>query len=690
MAPDPLRYYRIEARELLGGLSQGVLDLEKGGFNRELITKLLRFAHTLKGASRVVKQNAVAERAHALEDALAPYREGPGPVAREHIAQLLANVDAISALLAALSGLEAPVVSNQETPRPALAEESLATVRVELKEMDLLLEGFTETRSQFAALHANLDMLKQARQLADQILYRLSATRSQENNGYSNLGSLARLRPTVEELQGVVSHTRRDLEIRLEKIESELTALSDLTRQLRLLPAGQVFGLLERAVRDAAQSLKRRVRFEISGGETRLDAHVLFDLRDALLHVVRNAVAHGIEPEAERAAAGKTPEGLVQVRVERRGNRAAFICKDDGRGVDVAAVRNAAVKKGRLTTAQSASLPWDELVRLLLGGGLSTSTTVTDVSGRGIGMDVVRDTVSKLKGEVRIQSEPGRGTSVELLVPVSLASMNSIVVRSGPTLASIPRDSVLRTLRVTSVEIARSADGESLSFEGHSLPFLPLSQLLDPNTHGETKSAAHSVVVIQSEGDLVALGVDGVVGANTIIMRPLPPYIEAHPAIAGISLDIHGSPQLVLDPMGIVRAARVPRVLAAPVAIQTAKPILVVDDSLTTRMLEQTILESAGFTVELATSAEEALDKARERDYGLFLVDVEMPGMDGFEFVARTRKDPKMGLIPAILVTSRNAPEDQKRGYEMGASAYIVKGDFDQGNLLKTIRQLLG
>jgi two-component system chemotaxis sensor kinase CheA len=346
--------------------------------------------------------------------------------------------------------------------------------------------------------------------------------------------------------------------------------------------------------------------------------------------------------------------------------------------------------------AEAKSLPADQVIALLgsVGAsGLTTSSDVTELSGRGVGLDVVRATLSRLKGEMSIRSEPGRGTTVEAQVPVSIASLQGLVVEAAGVRVAIPLDAVRQTLRVRDTEVARSAEGDSILHAGKVIPFLPLERMLrrsESTGPNSGNSGIWSAVVVQSGDRRIAVGVDRLLGTANIVMRALPGVVEADPVVAGASLDAEGNPQFVLDPVGLVATAEHSRGAAAEEAAPQRAPVLVIDDSLTTRMLEQSILESAGYQVELAVSAEEALTKTRDRRYSLFIVDVEMPGMDGFEFVTQTRADAALRDIPAILVTSRDAVEDRRRGEQAGASAYIVKGEFDQGQLLQTIRTLIG
>ena len=712
MAKDPYQYFRVEARELVDGLTLGVLQIEKGTSAPASadVARLLRLAHTLKGAARVVKQPGIAEMAHAVEGILMTHREAELPLSKEQGSELLRLLDEISSLLADISSHapardeSAQMLERAAGPARPPAEEPLETLRVEIKEMDSLLHTVTEAGVQLGAVRKGVGAADGLRDLTSLLLDLLAARPGENRAGAaaSGMADMARARSLAEELLSRLDHFQRSLAVNLERVDGAFNEMRDVAHRLCLIPAQTVFASLDRSVRDAAQTLGKRVAFEASGGEVRLEANMLASLRDALMHVVRNAVAHGVETEAERAELGKPPIGHVRLEVLRRGSRVAFVCTDDGRGIDVEAVRSSAVARGLVPAAAAKSLPAEQVIALLgsVGsGGLTTSNDVTELSGRGIGLDVVRAILSRLKGEMSIRTEPGCGARVEVQVPVSIAALQGLVVEAAGARVAIPLDAVRQTLRVRDAEVARSAEGDSILHAGKVIPFLPLDAMLrrsgvaSLNSGNRGNPGICSAVVVQAGGRCVALGVDRLLGAANIVMHALPSVVEADPVVAGASLDAESNPQLVLDPAGLVAAVergRTETFNAAAEAEPQRAPILVIDDSLTTRMLEQSILESAGYQVELAVSAEEALTKAHDHRYSLFIVDIEMPGMDGFEFVTQTRSEAALRDIPAILVTSRDAVEDRQRGQQVGANAYIVKGEFDQGQLLQTIRTLIG
>jgi two-component system chemotaxis sensor kinase CheA len=680
MAADPYRYFRIEGCELADQLAKGALDLEKDARSLDLVPRLLRLAHTLKGAARVVKQTEIADFAHSIEDALAEFRDGDERLPRQRIDTVLKLVDSITE---SLSRLAPAAEAERDTGARAPLEEPFRTVRAEISEMDALLDGMAEAHVRLASMRGSMASLERVRHLAELLDEQLGSGRSGRPGGE---GVSAKQRSLAEELRRLVVSVERGIARGVDHVDRELRQLRDTAERLRLLPAVAVFNAVERTARDAAQALGRRVTFVGKGGDVRLDAHVLGAVQGALIQVVRNAVAHGIEPEAERVAAGKPAEGCVSLDVIRRGDWVAFVCRDDGRGVDLEAVRRAARRKG-VPPGETERSDSEALLRRLLEGGITTSRDVTEVSGRGIGLDVVRETANRLGGEVVVRTEAGRGTTLELVVPVSLASLDAVVVEAGGQTVAIPLDAVRGTLRVSDAEVARTSGGDTICFDGEPIPFVPLAIALRDGRGGVAAPRSGSAVVVASGGQMAGFAVTRLVGTLNVIQRPLPSLTPVDPVVAGASLDRDGKPQLVLAPEALVLAARRAHALPA-VAAPSCDPILVVDDSLTTRMLEESILESAGYQVALAVSGEEALEKARQQRYRLILVDVEMPGMDGFSFIEQLRADPTLRDVPTILVTSRSSPVDRQRGEAVGADAYVTKGDFDQNQLLAHIRRL--
>lgn len=683
MARDRFRYFRIEARELLEHLGRGVLELEKSP-PADLVPRLLRLAHTLKGAARVVRQQDVADRAHAVEDVLAALRESAAPAPRDGIDHLLRLLDDIGDRVATLTPLPAPGAGSPGGGEP---EEVFRAFRPETHEMDGLLDTMSEAQGQVAALHPLVNRVERARHLAGLVLDQLDSPGLSDGRP-GDRAMNRRARSVAEELHTVMSALERELGDRVDHIGREMREARSAAERLRLVPASAVFTLLERTARDAAQALGKRVVFEGRGGDVRLDAQVLGAVQKALVQVVRNAVAHGIEPPADRTAREKAPEGRVTIDVVRRGRSVVFSCTDDGCGIDLDAIRRAARLKN-LSPAAAEMSTVDDVLALLLKGGISTSGTVTDVSGRGIGLDVVREVAERLGGDVAVRTGAQRGTTIDLVVPLSLSSFAGVLVEALGVTAVVPLDAVRGILRLTPEAVVRMAHAQSMVHDGQAIPLGSLARALVRDVSPMRTSGPSSVLVVRGRSSTAAFSVDRVVGVADVVFRPLPDLAPAAPFVVGAAMGAEGAPQLVLDPDALVAGAE--RFVSADDAPAAARPaVLVVDDSLTTRMLEQSILESAGYMVDLAVSGEEALEKARDRRYALFLVDVEMPGMDGFTFIERARADPALRDIPPILVTSRSAPDDRRRGEKAGARAYVTKSEFDQNALLEHIRRLVG
>jgi two-component system chemotaxis sensor kinase CheA len=631
MAKDPYRYFRIEAQELLEALAHGLLLLDKQA-DPELLRVVLRHAHTFKGASRVVKRGDIGDLAHALEDLLAPHGDDGG-VPKAAIDGALALLDRIRLLVASLGA--APKVA---TPKHEASPGH--SIRVEVRDLDALLESASEALSAAAALRREAG--------------RLGAHAIAEGAG--------RVHGEVDELRAIAS-------------------------QLRLVSAQSLMDDLEQVVRDAARALDKQVDVHARGAETHLDAHTLAGVGKALVHIVRNCVAHGIEAPDVRARAGKAVAGRIDVAFERRGQRVSISCRDDGAGLDVESVRRAALERGLISAEAAREMDARALTRVLFDSGVTTRRSVDDVSGRGLGLEAVRHMVTALGGDVRLDSDTGRGTTVEIVVPLSLSSLQALTIEVDDAALLIPLDSVRCTLRVAQHEISRDDQGERIVFEGAVIPFLPVRRALERPPR--PRRPVESVAVIEAGGQLAAIGVDRFGAARSVVVRSIPAHAAVDPIIAGAAFADDGMPVLMLAPPVLIRCANDGHASGDEPSAPSTAPVLVIDDSLTTRMLEQSILESAGYEVDLAVSGEDGLIKARARRYGVFIVDVEMPGMNGFEFIETVQRDPELRDTPSILVTSRDDPKDIERGKRAGARAYIVKSAFDQADLLTSVGRLM-
>lgn len=659
---DPYRYFRIEATELVGQLEHAVLELERAP-DHDKLARLLRLAHTLKGAARIVKHTALAGLAHALEDALAPLRETDGVGA---LTAADALIDQIASEVAELAGAPSTQVIPVEPEPGAQRPEAAHTAPGTAQPAEAPASPAAAERASDTAALPRVDP-----GLLDHLLGELGELHAQ-------LATFLAARPDASEL--VV-------------LDRGLRSVRRQAEQLRLLPVGTVLGSLERTARDAAHATGKQARFLSAGGDVRVDARVLTGLHGALVQLVRNAVVHGIEPPADRLAAGKPALGTVALDVRMHGDHVVVCCEDDGRGIDFAAVRDAAIARGQLDPGAAP----DALIQLLLRGGVSTARGITPLAGRGIGLDVVSDAARVLGGEVRVRSTPGAGTAITIEAPCAVISVACVSVLAGDHTVAIPQSAVRRVMTVTREDLAAGSIVEPTARDdarfrvradragtsphgGVTCPLGSLSRIL-----GGMPGNATSAVVLGDGEQWAAVAIDRVIGLSHMVVRPLAESIPVSALVRGVALDDAGVARPVLDPAELIAAVTRAPIVAAPAPARPA-PILVIDDSLTTRTLEQSMLEAAGYEVDVADSAERGLVCAAQRRYGLYLVDVEMPGLDGFGFVSAIRA---RSQTPAVLVTSRDSPEDRRRGDEVGAQGYLIKGALDQHELLSLVARLL-
>jgi two-component system chemotaxis sensor kinase CheA len=444
---------------------------------------------------------------------------------------------------------------------------------------------------------------------------------------------------------------------------------------MRTLPFGTITGSYPRAVRDLACAQDKRARLELEGSDTQLDRVILEGLSESIAHLLRNAVAHGIETAEERERAGKPADGRVVLRAEPRGTMVAVEVADDGRGVAPEVVPGA---------ADSGSL-----ASVLSQPGFSTALSVTDVAGRGMGLDAVRTHVESFGGSFDVQSEAGQGTVVTLLLPYSVALMRVLLIDRGGQLFALPLSSIQE---VTAIERTLALAGaEAIEVHGRATPLCDLAELLAADV--PPLGPAPRAVVVCSAGARQAVACERIVGQQEVVLKSLGKLLAGVPGYLGGAILDSGTVAPVLDPAfltrSIGRATRVvrPEREVSPVA---APKVLVVDDQFTVRELQRSILEAAGYRVSTAREGRDACTQlATDPEIELVLTDIDMPEMDGIELLASIRRDPRRATLPVVVLTSKVSESDRQRGGEAGANAYIAKDEFDQRTLLDTVERLL-
>ena len=741
LAARLLATFVAELDEQVRTLNAELLALESTPEDRERLQSVFRVAHTLKGAARAANVPVVEDVCHRLESLLADARDRRKALDPASFATLYAAADALAdagrrlrageslddsplAELAAClrrgewPGRAAPTsvvpptspssaATRQADPTPPLSQPAVSSaastsaddqVRIPSEKLDALLatagqllvgvQRAEETREQIADLQE-----VSARVAAEWRRHdgRIRETLERAGVPREVMSAVAGLDSDIQQL---VRDTTRIAQRTAQESRTLNLLSNDVMERVRLLrmrPLSEAFETLPRAVRDVAAATGKEVELQLDGGEIEADRVILDALRESLLHLARNAVDHGIEMPDERLRRGKPRQGTVQVRAGVRGDQLQVRITDDGRGLDLRAIRSRLTSLGRDVPADDASL-----VQVLFEGGFSTRRDATEISGRGVGLDVVRVTMARVRGTVDVTWTEGEGTTFTLLAPLTLATVRAMLVGVGSQVMAIPTGVVERLMRLSPDEVRRIDGQHVLATPDGPVPLATLARLLGPPLP-ERAIEGHLLVVLLAVGRRRAgVVVDELFSEEELVIRPLERLRRPISRLTGAALLPNGRVALVVNPSALVRwgamrdATTALQLSAepAPKARPARRRILVVDDSLTTRTLEQSVLEAAGYEVLTAVDGSDAWRVLQERGADLVVSDIEMPRMDGFALTEAIRKS-RLSSLPVVLVTSLESPEHQARGLEVGADAYIVKSSFDQASLLETIRQLL-
>jgi two-component system chemotaxis sensor kinase CheA len=648
-----LEVFREEATERVDRMVETLLAIETGRAGEDAVDSLFRDAHSIKGSAGMVGIEEVRAIAHKMEDALEAARAS-GEFSPDLTDPMLRATDALRHAVAGDSDLtstalqelsatiearrDAPAESDPRPPAKTATQGSgdgpptgeRRSMRMSAAKVDRLLEAVGET-----ALHSR------------------------------------RLDHLVTGNDGEPDHER--IERELGHGELLFNELQDSVIQMRTLPLSSITTPFPRAVRDLAAAHDKQVELEITGAETQLDRVILDGISESITHLLRNAVAHGVEPPEERELAGKPASGRVELRADQRGSLVAIQVADDGRGVASELVEQAG-EAGALADT-------------LAQAGFSTAEEVTDVAGRGVGLDAVKAHVESLGGRLEVHSAAGQGTAVTMLLPLTLALLRVLVVERGGQRFGLPLSSVEEVLVVDS----RTSLGgrEAIEVRGRSVPLADLGQVLGAAAR-ELGTRPQAVIVLSS-GRRVAALCDAIVEEQEAVIKSLGPLLADVPGYLGAAIMDDGGVALILDPAFLTKRLPDGGPAVTPPASESAQSrVLVVDDQFTVRELQRSILEAAGYSVETARDGREALAKVTgEPDIELVVTDVEMPELDGIELLGRIRNNTDTASLPVVVVTSRGGEEARRRGLDAGADAYIVKDEFDQRALLETVDRLL-
>jgi two-component system chemotaxis sensor kinase CheA len=741
-----------ELEEHVRAFNQDLLALEKSPPAHEQAERyktLFRTAHSLKGAARSVNVQLIEGACHRLEEILSGVRDRHTVIGAELFSLLFATVDAIeeagmrlreqqdladAPLAALLPRLESAASGTTPLPRestsapvkhpvvePALdAPVGSGSVRVPAEKLDSLLSSVGEllvvrrrVATHVGELAALMDFVDQWRSEWKRV-ERVVTKEPSAHGGASTMsrGSRAGVAATFDSTRATAAakNARKVLDRngdhleyldeKLSELSSELIGdsrlleqvsrpLDDEVRRVRMLPFSEACAGLDRMVRDLAQAKEKEVEFVIEGGSVEMDRSILEGLKDPLRHLVRNAIDHGVELPSDRRKVNKRQSARIKVSASLRGAQVEVNVEDDGRGLDLEAIRMQA-RRRKLDEPPEER----DLAHLIFQPGFSTASIITDVSGRGVGLDVVKNRVESLHGTVDLSFTAGKGTRFTLNVPLTLTTLRAVLVTAAGQTYAFAGTNVHKMVQVKADDIRTVAGREVLSLGGTPIPLASLAASLNPASSAESSSEYIPVIILSAGTSRMAFSVDELLTEQEILIKNLGARIRRTPLVVGATLLPSGHIALVLNAANLIRSAlqggAAPRRTATKEAEAVVKKrLLVVEDSVTTRTLMKSILEASGYDVATAVDGRAGWQYLQNHDTDLIVSDVDMPHMDGFELAAMVRASKKWQTLPVVLVTARETEVDQKRGIEVGADAYLVKSDFDQRKLLETITQLL-
>jgi two-component system, chemotaxis family, sensor kinase CheA len=670
-----------EAEEHLASLQSGLLVLEKNPTRTELLHELLRNAHTLKGSARMVGLADISAITHLMEEQLKGMEEGSRGVDAAAIDLLLKGTDAVALITSAVSKGEPPPLDVarfvaeyergevgdavlEESPEPASERQGSGTVRADVKTLDAVVNLIGELIINKKRLEAKLQRLKE-----------ISAGCAPDSavllNGF-----------------------RCDLEQDVLYLDYLIQELQEKGMRLRMLPLKSITEGLERMVRDLSQQLEKEVKLEVVGAGIEMDRLLLEELKPMLIHLLTNAVCHGIETPKERLATGKSQSGTVRITARHEGSSVLIEVRDDGRGMDPARLKAAALARGVLDQREAETLRDEEALYLTLRPGFSTAEIVTDVAGRGVGMDVVKKNVERVKGNLTMESGLGSGSAITLQLPLTLSVLEALLVESAGESLAVPINYVQELLKVREHEIETLGGREVIKVRGATTPLYSLAAILGLPQRSGRAAGKVTAVVLKLCDQRVAVLVDRHLENSEVVVKGLGKQFRQVRFLFGATIMGDGNPALILNVPDLFAAcsgAEQPALCRArPEGEQESRRVLVVDDSITTRTMEQSILTTHGYRVDTAVCGEDALEKAAQSRYDLVISDVEMPGITGFELARRLRQTESCREVPIIIVSSLATDAHKRQALESGAQAYIVKGAFDQELLLETVQMLIG
>lgn len=751
--------FRLEAEEHLKAMSELFLKLEKKLEPREesaAVQELFRHAHSLKGAARAVNMEAAEEVCQVLESICVLWKErsltpgaadfdlfhrsidvlqelagfvesGNGGEESSQSGELLKRLKLIEQRKLAIGddGTREPPGKREESDRAeahwkgALPSTGKETLRVPIERLEkiflgveelgsiksgtvgigqsleLIAASFDEWERHWSAVRWRLNAMKPSAKLPTRLTFEVA-------DGMKATAAADFLEWNSQFMRHIQERTRavlRAVKSHHHSLARRLDHLAAQTSTILMLPASTLIDLFPRIARDLAREQGKELEMVVSGGELEIDKRILDEIKEVLIHLIRNAVDHGVELPEVRRAQRKPEKATLSISVRQKGGRKVELSiSDDGPGIDVEKVKHAAVKRNKISAETAEKLGHAEALDLIFKPEVSTRQVVTEISGRGLGLAIAREKTERLGGSLNVQSERGKGTKFAIVIPAVISRFRAVLISSGERLFGLPIGSVESVQRVRKDEIMLIRRREAVVVNDELLPLVPLSAVLNMNGAAEAVSGGnHVIFVVVTEGaERVGIIIDQILGEQELTVRPLQKPISRAKSVGGVAILEDGAIIPVLNPEELIRNAKE---IAAPMAasgktqtesgVDKQFKVLVADDSITSRMLLKNILEGAGYLVKTVVDGREAITELREGEFDLVVSDVEMPRMNGFELTSTIRSDARLAEIPVVLVTALSSREDRERGMDTGANAYVVKSNLDNSNLLEAIRRIL-
>ncbi|MBA1189659.1 hybrid sensor histidine kinase/response regulator [Pseudomonas entomophila] len=748
MTPDQMRdaslleLFALEAEAQTQVLNLGLLSLERDPRQADQLEACMRAAHSLKGAARIVGLDVGVQVAHVMEDCLVAAQQGQLRLRAEHIDALLQGTDLLMRIatpsdtqaphdvpgfLARVAALLTPHASPGRTaeppapesppappsPLPVVAEPVASpasrragegterVLRVTADRLDSLLDLSSKALVETQRLKPLLTTLQRLRRLHDQGMRALDDLRTQiegKTHDVEVIDALAQTQRLLVQTREVLQQQAAELDEFGWQAGQRAQSLYDTALACRMRPIADVLTGQGRMVRDLGRSLGKQARLHIEGDKTQVDRDVLEKLDAPLTHLLRNAVDHGLELPAQRALAGKPEQGTIRLRASHQAGLLVLELSDDGAGVDLHALSRSIVQRGLSPAETVADMSEEELLSFLFLPGFSLRDTVTEVSGRGVGLDAVQHMVRELHGAIRLTQVAGQGCRFHLEVPLTLSVVRSLVVEVSGEAYAFPLAHIERTVRVPSASVVQAEGRQHFWYEGQLVGLVAASQLLDrPRDTGQAQDMP--VVIVREQERLYGVAVDRLLGERVLVVMPLDPRLgKVQDISAGALLD-DGRVVLIVDVEDLLRSVdkllgtgRLERIEpgAGTVAGLPRKRILVVDDSLTVRELQRKLLTHRGYEVAVAVDGMDGWNALRGEAYDLLITDIDMPRMDGIELVTLVRRDQRLQSLPVMVVSYKDREEDRRRGLDAGADYYLAKASFHDDALLDAVVDLIG